>query len=72
VFERANAVLGRFREALPTRIALVGVGGICSGEDAAEKIRLGADLVQFYTGFVYRGPDLIAESVRAIRALETG
>jgi dihydroorotate dehydrogenase len=72
VFERANAVLRQFRDALPTRIALVGVGGICSGEDAAEKIRLGADLVQFYTGFVYRGPDLIAESVRAIRALEAG
>ncbi len=71
VFERANTVLAQFREALPAGIALIGVGGICSGDDAAEKVRLGADLVQFYTGFVYRGPDLIAESVRAIRALES-
>ncbi len=68
VFARANAVLSQFREALPPAIALVGVGGILSGEDAAEKIRRGADLVQFYTGFVYRGPELIPEAVRAIAA----
>lgn len=70
VRERSNEVLSRFRTALEDDIALVGVGGILCGEDAAEKVRLGADLVQFYTGFVYRGPELIAESVRAIRALQ--
>jgi len=69
VFERANAVLSAFRDALPHSVALVGVGGILSGDDAAEKIRRGADLVQFYTGFVYRGPSLVAESVRAIATL---
>lgn len=69
VFERANAMLSNFRNALPDTVALVGVGGILSGDDAAEKIRLGADLVQFYTGFVYRGPALIGESVKAIGAL---
>jgi dihydroorotate dehydrogenase len=68
VFARANAVLSQFREALALDIALVGVGGILSGADAAEKIRRGADLVQFYTGFVYRGPELIPEAVRAIAA----
>ena len=31
------------------------------GEDAAEKIRAGASLVQFYSGFIYRGPDLVSE-----------
>ncbi|MEE4174739.1 MAG: quinone-dependent dihydroorotate dehydrogenase [Xanthomonadales bacterium] len=71
LFDRANTVLAQFREALDEGIALIGVGGICTGGDAAEKVRLGADLVQFYTGFVYRGPDLVAESVRAIRDLET-
>lgn len=70
VFERANEVLAQFRSALPDQVALIGVGGILSGDDAAEKIRLGADLVQFYTGFVYRGPELICESVRSIAALE--
>lgn len=71
VFARANKVLAQFRAALPEQIALIGVGGILSGADAAEKMRLGADLVQFYTGFVYRGPELIRESVRSIAALET-
>ena len=37
------------------------------GESAAEKIRAGAKLVQVYTGFIYRGPDLIREAVEAIR-----
>ena len=57
--------------ALPSPTALIGVGGIDSGEAAAQKVRLGADLVQFYTGFVYRGPCLISDSVRAIAALES-
>ncbi len=38
------------------RIAIVGVGGIFTGDDAYEKIRAGASLVQIYTGFVYEGP----------------
>ena len=50
-------------EALP----IIGVGGITDGESAAEKIRAGARLVQIYTGFIYRGPVLIRESVEAIR-----
>ena len=64
--ERANEVLAAFHSALPSDIALIGTGGVIDGEDAAEKIRLGADLVQFYTGFVYRGPDLVADSLSAI------
>ncbi len=64
--ERANRVLAAFRSALPAEISLLGTGGICNGEDAADKIRLGADLVQFYTGFVYRGPDLVKECLAAI------
>ncbi len=67
VREQANHVLARFRDALPGEVALIGTGGITSGEDAAEKIRLGADLVQFYTGFVYKGPDLISDCLKAIR-----
>jgi dihydroorotate dehydrogenase len=35
------------------------VGGIMSVNDALEKIKAGADLVQIYTGFVYEGPGLI-------------
>ena len=45
-----------------------GVGGILSGADAKLKIDAGAALVQIYTGFIYRGPDLIREAVRAIES----
>lgn len=70
VREQANHVLAMFRDALPGDIALIGTGGIVSGADAAEKIRLGADLVQFYTGFVYKGPDLVSDCLDAIKALD--
>jgi len=59
-------VLESLHRLLPDEVALIGVGGVMSGQDAARKVELGADLVQFYTGFVYQGPDLIGESVRAI------
>ena len=68
VRDMANHVLAEFRTHLPAEIALIGTGGITDGEDAAEKIRLGADLVQFYTGFVYKGPDLVGDSLKAIKA----
>ncbi|MDX1381018.1 MAG: quinone-dependent dihydroorotate dehydrogenase, partial [Xanthomonadales bacterium] len=65
--ERADEVLARLRQALPAEIALIGTGGITRGAHAARKMELGASLVQFYTGFVYRGPDLVGECVKAIR-----
>ena len=65
---RANEVLSAFRNCLPTDIALIGVGDVCSGEDAAEKMRLGADLIQFYTGFVYRGPQLVNDCLQSLGA----
>ncbi|MBZ2169964.1 quinone-dependent dihydroorotate dehydrogenase [Marinobacter sp. F4216] len=60
VIQALHAELG---ESLP----IIGVGGITDGESAAEKIRAGAKLVQIYTGFIYRGPELIREAVEAIR-----
>jgi dihydroorotate dehydrogenase len=42
------------------------VGGIMNGLDAKEKILAGATLVQFYSGFIYRGPELIKEACEAI------
>jgi dihydroorotate dehydrogenase len=68
VKDRSNHVLAAFRAALPAEFGLIGTGGIIKGEDAAEKIRLGADLVQFYTGFVYKGPDLVSDCLKAIEA----
>lgn len=64
---KATAVLRRLRTRLPEAIPVVGVGGILSGADAAAKMSAGASLVQVYTGLVYRGPELIGESVQAMR-----
>jgi len=63
---RADQVLASFRKGLLAEIALIGVGGVISGEDAARKRRLGADLVQVYSGLVFRGPALIAEATEAL------
>lgn len=69
VFAKSTAVLRGMAKRIHGAMPLIGVGGIFSGADAAAKIEAGASLVQFYTGMVYRGPTLIAESVEAIRAL---
>jgi dihydroorotate dehydrogenase len=69
--DMANHVLAALRDALPKEVSLIGTGGITSGADAAEKIQLGADLVQFYTGFVYKGPDLVKDCLTAIRKQKT-
>jgi dihydroorotate dehydrogenase len=50
------------------RLPIIGVGGIFNADDAWEKIAAGASLVQIYTGFIFRGPDLIAETRRALKA----
>jgi len=68
VFERATDILAKLRTRLDAKVVLVGVGGILSGEDAAKKVAVGAELIQFYTGMIYRGPALIGECVEAIRA----
>ena len=65
--ERANEVVRRLAQHLRGRLPIIGVGGIMDGADAAERIRAGASLVQIYTGFIYRGPQLIGECVDAIR-----
>jgi len=56
--------------ALDGALPIIGVGGITEGFDAAEKIEAGASLVQIYSGFIYHGPQLVTDSVRAIQALK--
>jgi dihydroorotate dehydrogenase len=56
---------------LQGRIPIIGVGGIMSGADAAERMAAGASLVQLYTGLVYAGPALIRECVQAHRAIRS-
>jgi dihydroorotate dehydrogenase len=69
VREMSNQVIGQLRAALGKQFPIVGVGGILSGADAVAKIQAGADVVQLYTGLIYRGPALVKEAAQAIRAL---
>ncbi|HSS02483.1 MAG TPA: quinone-dependent dihydroorotate dehydrogenase [Kofleriaceae bacterium] len=53
---RALAVLRRLRARVGTRVTLIAVGGIETADDAWQRIRAGATLVQAYTAFIYGGP----------------
>ena len=63
----STAVLMQLAKALDGSMAVIGVGGIMQGADAVAKRQAGAALVQIYSGFIYRGPALIAESARALQ-----
>ncbi|XP_048966681.1 dihydroorotate dehydrogenase (quinone), mitochondrial isoform X4 [Canis lupus baileyi] len=50
-------------------VPIIGVGGVSSGQDALEKIRAGASLVQLYTALTYRGPPVVGMIKRELEAL---
>ena len=67
VFEASNRVIRQLRDALGSSYPIIGVGGVTSGPTARAKIEAGANLVQVYTGLIYRGSELVAEAARALR-----
>ena len=67
VFEASNRVVGQLRAALGAGYPIIGVGGVMSGADARAKREAGADVVQIYTGLIYRGPALVSEAARALK-----
>lgn len=69
--DRSTAVIRELASALQGALPIIGVGGILNGEDAVEKIRAGAMLVQIYSGLIYRGPVLINECIKAIGSLQS-
>ena len=66
VFERSTTVLKKLAGHLKGEVPIIGVGGIMKGEDAVAKLDAGASLVQLYSGFIYRGPELVGEVAKAI------
>jgi dihydroorotate dehydrogenase len=68
VLEASNRVIARLRQQLGPRLPIIGVGGVMSGADARAKRDAGADLVQVYTGLIYRGPALVREAAQALAA----
>ncbi len=69
VLESSNRVISQLRAALGSKFPIIGVGGIMSAEDAVSKIKAGADVVQIYTGLIYRGPQLVHEAAQALQKL---
>jgi dihydroorotate dehydrogenase len=66
VRDQSTAVIRQLAQRLQGRIPVIGVGGILSGGDAAEKMAAGASLVQVYSGLIYRGPALVKDICRAL------
>lgn len=66
VTARSTEVIRYIHEKSGGKIPIIGVGGIHSAQDAIEKLKAGACLIQLYTGFIYEGPKLIKEIKKAI------
>jgi len=67
VFDLSNIVVRAMKKELGDAIPIIGVGGILSGADAKAKMEAGAQLVQLYSGLIYRGPALVRECADALR-----
>ena len=65
--QHSTQVIQQFRADMDSQIPIIGVGGILSGDDAQAKLAAGASLVQVYSGFIYRGPELVRECVAATK-----
>ena len=68
VREPSNQVLAWLKDELKDKMPIIGVGGILDGASAGKKTQLGADLVQVYSGFIYKGPKLISQASEAVAA----
>jgi len=64
VFEASTAVVRQLSNLLAGEVPIIAAGGVLSGDDARAKLDAGAQLVQLYSGLIYRGPGLVRECVR--------
>lgn len=64
--EQANNILAQAKERIGDQMLIIAAGGITTGQDAVQKLELGADLVQIYSGFIYKGPALIGDCIKEI------
>ena len=64
--DRSTDILKFLRDRLGNEFPIVAVGGIMSPEDAVDKMKAGASLIQVYTGFVYEGPSFVKAINKAL------
>ncbi len=60
-WKRSNSLIALTKKTFGSRFTIIGTGGIFTPQDAQQKLKLGADLVQLITGMVFEGPQLIGE-----------
>jgi len=65
LFDRSTAVVRELVQSLAGELPVIAAGGVLDGRNAKAKLDAGADLVQIYSGLVFRGPELVRECVRA-------
>lgn len=63
---RSNEVIRYLRKKLGKKYPIIGVGGVFTANDAIDKLKAGASLVQVYSGFIYEGPGMIKRIKKAI------
>jgi dihydroorotate dehydrogenase len=64
--QRSTAMIREIHQRTAGKLPIIGVGGIMSVDDARAKLDAGADLIQVYTGMIYRGPGLAREIVEGL------
>ncbi|WP_229072438.1 quinone-dependent dihydroorotate dehydrogenase [Actinoplanes sp. DH11] len=69
--ERARQVVKFVHDETGGRLPIIGVGGIMSVDDASRLLDAGASLVQLYSGFIYRGPELVRAVARGARPVRS-
>ena len=66
LFDKAQQTTQVLKRALADKMPIIGVGGILSGHQAAARAQAGADLIQLYSGLVFKGPKLLNEIADAL------
>ena len=59
LFDKSNDVISFISKKTNGKLPIIGVGGISTPEQAVEKIKAGAHLIQLYTGIIYEGPGIV-------------
>ena len=67
--EEANKLISKFYKILKSKIKIIGVGGVDSGESAYRKFLAGASYVQLYTGMVFQGPNIVGKIKKELKEI---
>ena len=59
LYDKSNDIISFISKKTKGKLPIIGVGGISTPEEAIEKIKAGAHLIQLYTGIIYEGPGIV-------------